>query len=510
MASISTDKNGRRTIQFVGADGKRRTVRLGAVPMKLATAVKLKIEHLLAFTANGMSLDAEMIQWLGTISDELAERLAAVGLIPARKGRQLRDYLDSYIAGRSNDGATKGTTRITIQQVANDLVAVFGADADMRNIGPEDADGFKRWYQDRKLAQATIYRRLKMAKMLFGHAVKLKIIAENPFADIKAKNAVPAERQVYIPAEDIMKVIAIAKPFWRTLFALSRFGGLRTPSEALSLRWADVDLAAGRMVIHSPKTEHHEGGESRVCPVFAALRPHLEAARSDSEYVLDGPQADRCRKIASGPSGWQSCNLGTTAKKLIRRAGLTPWPKPFHNLRASCETDLSQHHPIHVVAAWIGNTPKIALGHYLQTLDSDFAKAIAGPNRAAESAARAMQNAVQSATDTNEPETTAVKNMPEIAGEMSESGPDGQLVSNRTCGQGGTRTHVVSPAILAFPVQRAAKGAAVPDRQKLTESDGGGHTDPRLASLVAAWPTLPDAVRAALCDLASNFSRRAA
>lgn len=51
------------------------------------------------------------------------------------------------------------------------------------------------------------------------------------------------------------------------------------------------------------------------------------------------------------------------------------------------------NHPIHVVTAWIGNTPKIALGHYLQALDADFAKAVKG---GAESGAVVVQNAVQS------------------------------------------------------------------------------------------------------------------
>jgi len=62
----------------------------------------------------------------------------------------------------------------------------------------------------------------------------------------------------------------------------------------------------------------------------------------------------------------------------IRRAGLQTWPRLFHNLRASCETDLMKDHPIHVVAAWIGNTPKIALAHYRQTLEGDFEKAVKG------------------------------------------------------------------------------------------------------------------------------------
>ena len=127
--------------------------------------------------------------------------------------------------------------------------------------------------------------------------------------------------------DDIEAVIAVAKPFWRTLFALSRFGGMRTPSESLLLRWADIDMEAGRMTIRSPTTEHHAGAASRVCPVFAALRPHLDAARSKSEFVLAGPIADREREHAAGPRGWQTNNLRTTALKIVKRAGLTPWPK---------------------------------------------------------------------------------------------------------------------------------------------------------------------------------------
>jgi hypothetical protein len=62
-------------------------------------------------------------------------------------------------------------------------------------------------------------------------------------------------------------------------------------------------------------------------------------------------------------------NLRSVFEKLVRRAGLVKWPRLFQNLRSSLETDLMRDHPIHVVTAWVGNTPKIALGHYLQTLE---------------------------------------------------------------------------------------------------------------------------------------------
>lgn len=303
MASLTTRANGCREIQFTGPDGRRKTIRLGAVPMKLANAVKLRIESLLAFVGNGIPLDGETIAWLGTVSDDLAEKFAAVGLIPSRRGRRLRDFLNQYVAGRTNDGATKPTTLVTIERVVADLCEAMGDDADMRNIGPEDAERFKQHYQDRGLAPATTYRRLKSAKMLFGHAVKLKLIAENPFADLKAKNANPAERRVYVPAESVERVIGTVKPFWRTLFALSRFAGLRTPSESLLLRWADVDFTTGRMVIRSPKTEHHDGGadHDRLSPTGGDADGHAFAVALAALRRLSPADRRRACEMAGEP-----------------------------------------------------------------------------------------------------------------------------------------------------------------------------------------------------------------
>ena len=70
-----------------------------------------------------------------------------------------------------------------------------------------------------------------------------------------------------------------------------------------------------------------------------------------------------------------NCNLRTQFERLIRRVGLTPWPRLMHNLRASRETELAAEFPLHVVTRWLGNTPKIAMKHYLQVTEDDFAKA---------------------------------------------------------------------------------------------------------------------------------------
>jgi len=149
------------------------------------------------------------------------------------------------------------------------------------------------------------------------------------------------------------------------------------------LRWEHVDFATNRMTVSSPKTEHHEGRAYRVVPIFGVLRQCLEDAHELAEpgevYVVGGKQGDAYRASSQGPGGWVGTNLRTTFENIIRRAGLTQWPRLFQNLRSSRETELMQNHPIHVVAAWLGNTPKIAIGHYLQTLEADFEKAVQYP-----------------------------------------------------------------------------------------------------------------------------------
>lgn len=139
-----------------------------------------------------------------------------------------------------------------------------------------------------------------------------------------------------------------------------------------------------RVTVQSPKTEHHCDGASRTMPLFPELRPYLEKAKAnageDDVYVVD----ERYRKPAMTANGWANANLRTHFLRLLKRAGVEPWPRLFHNLRASRETELVAKFPIHVVAHWLGNTPAIAMKHYLRVTETDFANAAAG-NSATES-----------------------------------------------------------------------------------------------------------------------------
>jgi len=226
----------------------------------------------------------------------------------------------------------------------------------------------------------TVRRRCGLAKQFFRAAQRKRLIAENPFDGIEATVKGNRAKDYFITRAEAQQVLDACPDLqWRLLFALSRFGGLRCPSEHLSLRWGDVDWERGRIRVTSPKTAHHDGREERIIPLFAELRPVLEeafdAAEACAEFVI---------------TRWRDrdTNRRTHLLRIIRKAGLKPWPKLFHNLRASRQTELAAEYPIHVVCEWIGNSQAIAQEHYLRVTDRDF-------ERAATGAGSALQNAVQ-------------------------------------------------------------------------------------------------------------------
>jgi integrase len=196
--------------------------------------------------------------------------------------------------------------------------------------------------------------------------VRRRLLTSNPFADLKAAVMGNAKRLYFITQEEAAKVLdACPDAEWRLIFALSRYGGLRCPSEHLGLKWADVDWERNRILVHSPKTEHHAGGDCRWIPLFPELQPHLLEVFSQpnpGEYVIT-----RYRDT--------NANLRTQLERIIKKAGLKSWPKPFQNLRSTRETELAETWPEHVVCAWIGNTVAVARKHYLQVTDEHFEQA---------------------------------------------------------------------------------------------------------------------------------------
>ena len=144
-----------------------------------------------------------------------------------------------------------------------------------------------------------------------------------------------------------------------------------------------MDWEKNKVLIRSPKTGN------RWIPLFPELRLHLE----ESFDLAEPGEVFAITKSRDAGS-----NYRTTFEKIIYRAGLLPWPKPFQNMRASRETELVQTFPLHVVCAWIGNSAPVAAKHYLQVTDGDFERAA---KSGTQSGTVTAQSAAQSGATTN-------------------------------------------------------------------------------------------------------------
>lgn len=378
MASISTSSGGSVRIFFYDRLKKRRVIHLGRVPNSDAEAICRRIERFLNSQILGNEPTRADSEWLA--KSGLAKKFAIAGIIEPQdhiehsERMTVEEFLQSYVNRRGP--TVKPATRVVWTQVIENLKSFLpdGIYLDELTVGHA-----KEVYAKlkAKMRPSTVSKRIGFCRQFFNDAVDWKKMKFNPFLSVKAPRP-KAKVNEFVPRDEINRVMAKANTRWKVIIALARYGGLRTPSETLSLKWSHVDWENNRLHIPEPKVEHHEGRGVRQCPLFPELRSILEEAwdlyGDSSEYVVD---AAAYRAAAMKESGWQNANLRTQLLKLLEKAGVDPWPRLFHSLRASRQTELEKEFPTYVVCAWLGNSEKIAKESYLLVTEDHFATATA-------------------------------------------------------------------------------------------------------------------------------------
>lgn len=364
MTSVYRKNNRRAFVLDVGAGGKRQRVGIGRVTAALAKQIEHHVDELLSMRGNTVPIPAATQQWLDGIDDKLYFSIHKIGLVPPRRNsdfivvtvsRLFEDYLE-----RRTD--LQPSTRTIIKSSKLSMNKFFTPARNAGSLSAAECADFKRWLLV-KLSPATAAGQIKKCKQIYRDAVDRGVVKSNPFAGIVAGSQKNRDRIQYVPSETAYKVIEEAPDArWRLLIKFARFAGLRIPSEPSVLKWSDVLWDKNRISVYSPKTKSR-----RLVPLFPVLLPELrelfEAAKPGDELVFGNTIGSRS-------------NLRTGFQKIVKRAGVKSWPRLFHNLRASCQTDLSKTFPQHVACEWLGNSEKIADDHYLSVTDADFEAAI--------------------------------------------------------------------------------------------------------------------------------------
>ena len=346
------------------SDGRRTTIRLGAISRAAAAEIDRHIDNLIIARKYGTRIDDATQQWLRTTDSSLVEKLNRVGLCDlVHNNPTVAEFADGFVDAKRKLGKVSDGTLFLCEQVRDQLKEYFPAHKLMTQVTGADAIDHWAWMiTKKKLGENTAKRRMGRVREIFRLAVDRGVINRNPFVIDSLPVSVGAGKKDYVPAEAIVSVIEqCTTTEWKLLFAFGRFVGCRMPSEIANLTWNDVNREANTIRLLSPKTRN-KGKSERMVPIFESVEPLLQKqydeAGEGEKYVF--------------PKLRSHSNLATTAAKYVQAAGLAVWPKFWNSLRASCETDLMDVYGLRKACAWIGNTPAVAMKHYALIKKSDF------------------------------------------------------------------------------------------------------------------------------------------
>lgn len=328
----------------------------------------MNIEQLIKTKVTGGVLPSATERWLASVPGPFRRKLEKFGLVEPQAVTErylVEEWVSGYIESRKD---VKSLTKRKWRDTGNKLNTFF-AGRYIDELTVQDGKAFRVYLKaELGLAENSIRKFIAFARQFFKAAIDARLISENPFAGQPVSICPNESRSYFVTPEEAQEILdACPNTRWRLIFTLCRFGGLRCPSEVLSLKWKDVDFKKKQITVYSPKTEHHTGHDQRIVPMFPELEPILREARAAAK-----PDAIFCVDYKGN-----SKNLRSQFQRILLRAGIEPWPKLFQNLRSTRETELTRlTKNIKAVSSWFGNSPEVALKHYAQVTEADQKEAL--------------------------------------------------------------------------------------------------------------------------------------
>ena len=103
--------------------------------------------------------------------------------------------------------------------------------------------------------------------------------------------------------------------------------------------------------------------------------------------------------------------MRTQFNRIVAKAGLKSWQQPFHAMRKSRQTELSDSFPAHTVCSWLGNSEAVAREFYLKTTEEHHTRAVSR-----DCMRPCMQNGVPTAGNDPQPVTDSNEETPAVQG----------------------------------------------------------------------------------------------
>jgi integrase len=318
-------------------------------------------------TVHGTKKDAQ-----AALREELRGR--DLGITTTSRRMLLGDYLDRWLETAVATRLRKRTAE-EYKLVLRRYVRPYLGGLRLDRVTPLEVQGMIRELDRRGLGPRTIRYAHAVLSGAMRQAVRWRMIAMNPASDVDLPRMKRREMAALSPAQADAFQAAIRGTPHEALFLTMLATGLR-PAEALALRWQELDLTGGRLVVRRTLPERTRLAEMtdadfeepktarsrRVVPLPPSLVDVLKAhrARQAERRMELGPayraDLDLVFASASGTPLARENTIRRHFKPALKRAGLSEKIR-LYDLRHSFAT-LAMAAGVHVkhVAERMGHT----------------------------------------------------------------------------------------------------------------------------------------------------------
>jgi integrase len=224
--------------------------------------------------------------------------------IRIRLSRFAQEHLDLMVGQLAP--ATVNDQRVTLRDLRK-----FTGDVYLDEIRPHDAE---RYFATclRSVRPATANKRLRTLKGVLAHSVRRGYLDSNPFGEIKAVREAKREHRVLTMDEIRRLVDACPDAAWRAFVFLGLSTGMRR-GELTALEWADVDLAAGVVMVRNKAFHPTKSRKTRMLALVPVAVEFLSVLSNDHRvgFVFQTRQGRPMRN-----------NLNRQFGRIVAKAGI--------------------------------------------------------------------------------------------------------------------------------------------------------------------------------------------
>jgi integrase len=205
------------------------------------------------------------------------ENTASLVGSPSTTLAELRDGFADWSASRASTIAPS-TRALYLTRIDTHALRILGRSTRAADIGTTHLRTMIDTLRNERASGSSVRGVVTATSAMFRYAVRRGIVATNPVRLLERGDRPSGKRQTeprYLDRKQIDLLLAELGDEYRPIAATLAFAGLRV-SEALALRWRDVDLNAGVLQVRGTKTA---GSVARV-PIIDVLAAELRKHRS--------------------------------------------------------------------------------------------------------------------------------------------------------------------------------------------------------------------------------------